>query len=120
MKYGYSLISALISAFIILIGIACVLMVVQNIERLFKRATNFQDFAIAADILNDKIQEEFSSVGKFVPERIEGKMPGFSNLNYEINFQKIKDDLYEVHIKLARVVEGKKYSEEFITSLHQR
>ncbi|MCM8759376.1 MAG: hypothetical protein NC906_06355 [Candidatus Omnitrophica bacterium] len=120
MKYGYSLISALVSAVIILLGIAFVLTVIQNTERLFTRAVNYQDFAIAAEILNDKIQEEFSSAGSTVPEKIEGKMPGFRNLKYEINFHKIQDNLYEVRIKLTKIVEGKNYSEEFITSLHQR
>lgn len=120
MKSGYSLISALVSAIIILLGISCVLMVVQNSERLFRRAIDFQDFAMAADILNDKIQEEFGLSSRTVPDKLSGKMPGFSNLDYEICFHKMKDNLYEVHIKLSRTIEGKKYSEEFITALHQK
>ncbi|MCX7705732.1 MAG: hypothetical protein N2115_05690 [bacterium] len=120
MKDGYSLISALVSSIIILCGIVCVLMVVQNTEKLFMRATNFQDFAMAAEILNDKIQEEFGSIGKPVPEKIEGKMPGFYNLSYAIYLRRMKDDMYEVRIKLTKTVEGKKYCEEFITALHQR
>lgn len=120
MKNGYSLISALVATIIILIGLSCVLMVIQSTEKLFTRARNFEDFAMAAEILNDKIQEEFSYPGVAVPEKIEGKMPGFSNLYYRIDFLKIEENLYEVHIKLTRTVEGKKYSEEFVTGLHQK
>jgi len=117
---GYSLISALVATIIIILGISCVLLVIQNTERLFKRATSFQDFAVAAEILNDKIQDEFSCAGTAVPEKIEGKMPDFPDLYYEISFHQIKENLYEVHIKLFRTDEGKKFTEEFITALHQR
>lgn len=120
MRKGYSLISTLVAAIIIVIGISCVLIIIQNTEKIFTRSKNFQDFTIAADILNNKIQGEFSNPEKIVPEKIEGKMFGFHNLYYEICFSKIRENFYEVHIKLTRIVEGKKYSEEFISALHQR
>ena len=120
MNRGFSLISVLVAAIIIILGISCVLMVVQNTEKLYRRASDFQDFAIAAEILSDKIQEEFSHYGIAVPENIKGKMPGFSNLYYDISFKQIKEHLYEVHIKLTKTYEGKKYTQDFVTALHQR
>ncbi len=119
-KKGFSLISVLVAAIIIIIGMLCVITVIQNSERIFRRAIDFQDFAMAAEILNDKIQEQFCSPGQKIPERMEGKMSGFQNLYYEVHFQLLKDNLYEVHIKLSKTVEGKRYTEEFITALHQR
>ncbi|MCM8805167.1 MAG: hypothetical protein NC825_00310 [Candidatus Omnitrophica bacterium] len=120
MKKGFSLISALVATIIIIIGISCVMMIVQQTEKLFRRATDFQDFSIAADILFDKIQEDFGTQGIEVPDKIEGKMQGFSNLFYTVNFIKIREHLYEVRIKFTRTIEGKQYSEEFVSALQQR
>ncbi|MGB9641926.1 MAG: hypothetical protein ACPL3Q_01835 [Candidatus Ratteibacteria bacterium] len=120
MAKGFSLISMIVSAIIIIIGISCVLMVLQNTEKLFSRATNYQDFAMAADILFDKIQEAYGYQTAIVPDKLEGKMTGFSNIYYHIDFQKIEEGLYEVHIILTKTIEGKQYSEEFVSALQQR
>ncbi|HXK45558.1 MAG TPA: hypothetical protein PL060_06335, partial [bacterium] len=102
MTKGFSLISTIVSAIIIIIGISCVLMVLQNTEKLFSRATNFQDFSMAADILFDKIQEQYGHCTAVVPAKLEGQMAGFSNIYYRIYFKKVKENLYEVHIILTK------------------
>ncbi|HOC02425.1 MAG TPA: hypothetical protein P5065_01335 [Candidatus Ratteibacteria bacterium] len=119
-KKGISLISALVATIIIIMGISCVVGVLQQTERMYRRASNFQDFSLASDILFDEIQEQFGVIGTDVPDEIHGKMNGFQNLFYHVKFEKIKDGLYEVHIKITKTIEGKPYSEEFVSALSQR
>jgi len=119
-KKGVSLIYVLVATIILIIGISCVLIILQQTENIYSRASRSQDFSVAADILFDQIQQEFGTPGIHVPDHIDGKMSGFKNIYYHIEFIKIKEGLYEIHIKLAKNREGKQYSEEFISALHQR
>jgi len=119
-KKGISLISALVATIIIILGISCVVVVLQQTERMYRRTSDFQDFSLASDILFDEIQQQFGVIGTNIPDEIHGKMKGFQNLFYYVKFEKIKDNLYEVHIKITRIIEGKPYSEEFVSALSQR
>jgi len=107
MKKGITLISILVSLFILATGVITLLKVFPVINKLSERGMDNTTVSMISDQIFAVIDNVYASGDNDIPPFIEGKFDEFPNYKYRIDFNEEKENLYIANIEILWKREGK-------------
>lgn len=119
-RLAFTLISILISLFILGIVLGVLIRVYPVISSLSEKSKSSVSVSLIAEKIFATIEEMYTNKDIPLPESFSGQFPDFPGYYYNVNFIEEKEDLYRVELEIKWKRQGNDESKIFVSEIRRR